>query len=73
MRLDSSLIAKKLIPDPHNVDLWLNVDGHTRQHGNTRDMIFSIPELMAYVSSIMTLEAGDVMLTGTSAAICGSQ
>lgn len=38
-----------------------------RQNGNTRDMIFSVPDLLAYVSSIMTLEAGDVLLTGTSA------
>lgn len=61
----SSLISKDRISDPHNVDLWLKVDGQLRQHGNTRDMIFSIPELISYVSSIMTLEAGDVMLTGT--------
>ena len=61
----SGLIAKDQIPDPHNVDLWLHVNGSTRQHGNTKDMIFSIPELIAYVSSIMTLETGDVLLTGT--------
>lgn len=61
----SPLIPKGHIPDPHNVDLWLQVDGQLRQHGNTRDMIFSIPELISHVSSIMTLEAGDVMLTGT--------
>ncbi|WFD23635.1 hypothetical protein MEQU1_002329 [Malassezia equina] len=60
----SGLIAKDQIPDPHNVDLWLHVNGSTRQHGNTKDMIFSIPELIAYVSSIMTLETGDVLLTG---------
>lgn len=61
----SSMISKDQIPDPHNVDLWLTVDKEMRQRGNTSDMIFSIPELIAYVSSIMTLEAGDVMLTGT--------
>ena len=61
----SSMISKDQIPDPHNVDLWLTVDNKMRQRGNTSDMIFSIPELIAYVSSIMTLEAGDVMLTGT--------
>lgn len=61
----SSFIPKHEIPDPHNVNLWLKVNNEVRQQGNTRDMIFSIPELIAYVSSIMTLEAGDVMLTGT--------
>lgn len=62
----SDLIAKDQIPDPHNVDLWLQVNGEMRQNGNTKDMIFSIPELIAYVSSIMTLETGDVLLTGMS-------
>ncbi|WFD19998.1 acylpyruvate hydrolase [Malassezia caprae] len=61
----SDLIAKDQIPDPHNVDLWLQVNNEMRQSGNTKDMIFSIPELIAYVSSIMTLETGDVLLTGT--------
>ncbi|SHO78458.1 Similar to S.cerevisiae protein FMP41 (Putative protein of unknown function) [Malassezia sympodialis ATCC 42132] len=61
----SDLIAKEQIPDPHNVDLWLRVNGDMRQNGNTKDMIFSIPELISYVSSIMTLETGDVLLTGT--------
>lgn len=62
----SDLIAKEQIPDPHNVDLWLRVNGDMRQNGNTKDMIFSIPELISYVSSIMTLETGDVLLTGMS-------
>ncbi|KAL4401898.1 acetylpyruvate hydrolase [Malassezia pachydermatis] len=61
----SDLIAKEKISDPHNVNLWLKVDGETRQSGNTSDMIFSIPRLISHVSSIMTLEQGDVMLTGT--------
>ncbi|WFD27487.1 acylpyruvate hydrolase [Malassezia nana] len=61
----SNFIAKDQILDPHNVDLWLKVNGEMRQNGNTKDMIFSIPELIAYVSSIMTLETGDVLLTGT--------
>ncbi|WFD36064.1 acylpyruvate hydrolase [Malassezia cuniculi] len=61
----SSLVDKSLIPDPHNVDLWLSVDGEIRQRGNTSDMIFNIPDLIVYTSSIMTLEEGDVLLTGT--------
>lgn len=69
----SSLIEKSAIPDPHNVDLWLKVDGAIRQQGNTQDMIFSIPELMAYTSSIMTLEPGDVLLTGTPKGVSALQ
>ena len=69
----SSLVDKSLIADPHNVDLWLKVDGEIRQQGNTRDMIFSIPDLIAYTSSIMTLEAGDVLLTGTPKGVSAIQ
>ncbi|WFD06889.1 acylpyruvate hydrolase [Malassezia vespertilionis] len=61
----SALVDKHAIPDPMNVNLWLEVNGETRQRGNTSDMIFAIPELLAHVSSIMTLEKGDVLLTGT--------
>ena len=45
--------------------LWLKVDGDTKQDGSTRDMVFSIPYLISYISRIFSLEAGDVILTGT--------
>ena len=45
--------------------LWLKVDGETKQNGGTVDMIFSVPYLISYISSIMTLETGDLILTGT--------
>lgn len=61
----SSFIPKQAIPDPHDVDLLFSVDGVVKQNGNTRDMIFRIPELISHVSSIMTLEEGDLILTGT--------
>ncbi|WFD37667.1 acylpyruvate hydrolase [Malassezia japonica] len=61
----SAFIGKDQIPDPNDVDLWLKVDGETKQNGNTSDMIFNIPQLLEHVSSIMTLEAGDLLLTGT--------
>ncbi|WFD31382.1 acylpyruvate hydrolase [Malassezia sp. CBS 17886] len=61
----SDMVDASRIADPHNIDLWLKVDGATRQRGNTRDMIFSIPQLLEHVSSIMTLQTGDVVLTGT--------
>ncbi|ORZ02735.1 hypothetical protein BCR43DRAFT_21632 [Syncephalastrum racemosum] len=61
----SDFIPKESIPDPSNVDLWLKVNDAFRQQGNTKDMIFNIPFLLSYVASIMKLEVGDVLLTGT--------
>ncbi|KAG0052651.1 Acylpyruvase fahd1, mitochondrial [Gryganskiella cystojenkinii] len=58
-------IPKEQIPDTNNVDLSLKIDGVTKQDGNTRDMIFKIPTLIEHVSSIMKLQEGDVILTGT--------
>ncbi|KAL5701322.1 acylpyruvate hydrolase [Ranunculus cassubicifolius] len=61
----SALLAKSMVPDPHNLELWLKVDGEYRQKGSTSDMIFKIPFLISHISSIMTLFEGDVILTGT--------
>nr|CAB3244220.1 acylpyruvase FAHD1, mitochondrial-like [Phallusia mammillata] len=61
----SSFIPKEKIPNPAEIDLWLNVNGAKKQEGTTKDMIFSIPYLISYISNVMTLEAGDVILTGT--------
>jgi acylpyruvate hydrolase len=58
-------IPKHWITNPDNVELWLRVDGELKQQGNTKDMIFKIPFLINYISSIMTLEPGDLILTGT--------
>lgn len=59
------IVTADEIPDPHNLEIKLTVNGHTRQQGNTRDMIFRIPQQIAYISSIMTLEPGDIISTGT--------
>lgn len=53
------------IEDPHALELRTYVNGKLRQQGNTRDLIYSIPELIAYITTFMTLEAGDILLTGT--------
>lgn len=53
------------MPDPQRLDLWLEVDGHRYQHGNTRTMVFSVAQLVAYLSRCMTLQPGDVITTGT--------
>ncbi|XP_058212500.1 probable acylpyruvase FAHD1, mitochondrial isoform X2 [Rhododendron vialii] len=61
----SFVLPKSVVLDPHNLELWLKVDGEIRQKGSTEDMIFKIPYLISHISSIMTLLEGDVILTGT--------
>ncbi|GIO20428.1 fumarylacetoacetate hydrolase [Oceanobacillus oncorhynchi subsp. incaldanensis] len=59
------LVDKEDIEDPMNLQLTTYVNGEMTQQGNTADMIFSIPHLIAYLSGFMTLNAGDIILTGT--------
>jgi 2-keto-4-pentenoate hydratase/2-oxohepta-3-ene-1,7-dioic acid hydratase in catechol pathway len=59
------LVTPDEVPDPQNLDLWLEVDGQRRQDGNTRTMIFTAHFLVAYVSRFMSLQSGDVITTGT--------
>lgn len=51
--------------DWDNLEIISRLNGEVRQHGHVRDLIFSIPELIAFISDVMTLEPGDVILTGT--------
>ena len=53
------------IEDPHNLHLWLKLNGTTMQDSNTSDLIFGIPKLVSYISEFMTLLPGDVISTGT--------
>jgi 2-keto-4-pentenoate hydratase/2-oxohepta-3-ene-1,7-dioic acid hydratase in catechol pathway len=53
------------IPDPHALAISLTIDGETLQSSNTNDLIFKIPALIAYLSSLTPLEAGDIISTGT--------
>ena len=53
------------VADPHNLALRTRVNGKLTQHGNTRDLINDIPALIEYLSGFMTLQPGDVILTGT--------
>ena len=59
------IVTADEIDDPHNLEIKLTVNGNTRQQGNTTDMLFRIPEQIAFISSIMTLEPGDIISTGT--------
>jgi len=59
------LVSKDEIADPHQLRLWLEVDGHRYQDGSTATMIFKVPQIIAYLSQFMTLYPGDVISTGT--------
>ncbi len=61
------VVTKDEIADPHNLEIRFYLNGELRQYGSTREMIFNIPEQIAYISSIMTLEPGDIISTGTPA------
>lgn len=63
------LTTKDEIPDINNVNLWLKVNGKTYQSGNTKNLIFSVPFIVSYVSQFMTLLPGDVISTGTPAGV----
>jgi 2-keto-4-pentenoate hydratase/2-oxohepta-3-ene-1,7-dioic acid hydratase in catechol pathway len=59
------LVTRDEVADPHQLNLWLEVDGKRYQNGNTRTMIFQIPKLVSYLSQFMSLQPGDVISTGT--------
>ena len=59
------LVTRDEVPDPHQLDIQLRLNGQTMQSSNTRELIFSIPRLIAYISQVMTLEVGDLIFTGT--------
>lgn len=59
------MVTRDEVPDPQALDMWLDVDGKRRQTGNTRTMIFDIVTLVSYISQFMSLQAGDVISTGT--------
>ena len=63
------LVTADEVPDPQNLDLWLEVDGIKRQDGNTSDMIFGVAFLISYLSRYLTFLPGDVIATGTPAGV----
>uniref|UniRef100_A0A8C5Q9T7 Oxaloacetate tautomerase FAHD1, mitochondrial n=1 Tax=Leptobrachium leishanense TaxID=445787 RepID=A0A8C5Q9T7_9ANUR len=69
----SDFIPKDKIQDPHNVKIWLKVNDSLRQEGSTSSMIFSIPFLISYISKIISLEEGDLILTGTPKGVASVQ
>ena len=63
------LATRDEIADPQDLSLRLSVNGKIKQSGSTRDMIFSVVELVSYISRFMSLQPGDVILTGTPAGV----
>lgn len=59
------LVTRDEIPDPQNLDVWLDVNGERMQQGNTKTMIFTVAKIVSYLSHFMTLLPGDVIATGT--------
>lgn len=59
------LVTTDEVPNWHGLDMWLEVDGHRYQNGNTRTMVFGVPFLVSYLSRFMSLHPGDVIATGT--------
>jgi acylpyruvate hydrolase len=68
-----ALVTQDEIGDPRDLDLTLWVNGDERQHANTRDLIFTVPSLIAYLSDVMVLESGDLIATGTPSGTGSSQ
>jgi len=59
------LVTADEVADPHALNLWLEVDGHRYQNGDTSTMVFQVPALVSYLSRFMSLQPGDVISTGT--------
>lgn len=60
-----ALVTSDEIPDPHTLDIRLSIGNEVLQSSNTRNLIFTVNKLIAYITSVMTLEPGDVIATGT--------
>lgn len=59
------LVTRDEVPNAQNLHMWLEVDGHRYQNGNTSTMIFDVPTIVSYLSNFMSLQPGDVISTGT--------
>ena len=59
------LVTPDEIDNVQRLDMWLDVNGERMQTGNTKTMIFSVKKIVSYISHFMTLDPGDVIVTGT--------
>ena len=63
------IVTADEIADPHNLNIQLEINGEMLQNSNTRELIFKIPDLIAFLSSVFTLEPGDIVSTGTPSGV----
>lgn len=61
----SNIIPKSAIPNPHSIELYLSVNDQVKQNDSTELFLFRVPEMLSAISKVMTLEKGDIVLTGT--------
>jgi len=61
----SKVVLKEAVPDPNNLDILLKVNDKIRQNSNTKNMIYPVERIIEFISKVMTLEPGDLILTGT--------
>ena len=59
------IVTADELTDPSGLEIVLSVNGEERQRSNTKNLVFTVPKLVAFLSNLMTLEPGDVVLTGT--------
>ncbi len=59
------MVTADEVGDPQNLSMWLSVNGKQVQNGNTKTMIFTVAQIVSYLSQLMTLEPGDIITTGT--------
>jgi 2-keto-4-pentenoate hydratase/2-oxohepta-3-ene-1,7-dioic acid hydratase in catechol pathway len=63
------IVTADEIADPHTLDVQTEINGELLQNSNTRELIFKIPELLAFLSGVFTLQPGDIVSTGTPAGV----
>lgn len=63
------IVTRDEIRDPHELDISLEIDGNILQKSNTRELVFGVPALVEFISSVVTLEPGDIVATGTPAGV----
>ncbi|KAJ9583792.1 hypothetical protein L9F63_021882 [Diploptera punctata] len=66
----SQFIPLEKIPNPEDIEIWCKVNGELKQKSRTSDMVFTIPQLISFVSKFMTLDPNDVIITGSPPGMC---
>lgn len=67
------LVTKDEVPNPHNLTIQLRLNGQTMQNSSTKEFIFGVPQLLAFLSQVVTLEPGDLIFTGTPPGVGGAR